>query len=108
MDLAHDGREYCKWTVTTRETLTGFQVQLIPHGPWIPATYTPTSPDATGLIVGVVSLLVKGPDWPPAGSGIVDDGLGALISASRFPRVMCVDIVEVPIRASGIIQITYS
>lgn len=111
MRLSHDGREPAKWTWTTQAdlsngpVLTGWQVQLVPGGPWIAATATQGSPDSSGVITGTVELLVKGPDYPPTGSGITDDGLGALVSGTCQPRVLCLDNPDVPIRFDQNIEV---
>lgn len=112
MRLPHDGREPAKWTWTSPTdgvggpVLTGWKVQLVPGGPWVAATsYSQDSPDDNGIITGIVELLVKGPDYPPTGSGITDDGLGTLVSGTCQPRVLCLDNPDVPIRSDQNIEV---
>lgn len=112
MELQHDGREPAKWTFTTESdgaggpVLTGFKVQLVPAGTWFAATsYSQGEPDSNGLITGVVELLVKGPDYPPTGSGITDDGLGALVTETCQPRLFCLDNPDLPIRSDQNIEV---
>jgi hypothetical protein len=88
MLLPNDGREYAKWTISTTDTLTGFQVQLVPLGPWIPATYSG----------GVVSLLVYGPNYVLPG-----DGLGTLVTGTCQPRLRCTDTPELVVRQGDVI-----
>lgn len=101
MHLPMDGREFASWTVITKDALTNFEVQLVPGGPWLAATYVQGTADSTGTYNGTVKLLVYGPSWPPVGSGIVADGLGALVSTNCQPRVVCVDTPEDVIRQAG-------
>lgn len=91
LKLPRAGREFSKWPVSTPDTLTNFQVQLIPGGPWVNATYAG----------GVVSLLVQGPDYvdsPP-------DGLGTLVAADCRPLVRCIDSPETVIRQGSWIEL---
>ena len=83
MKLPRAGREYAHWTITTTDTLTAFQVQLVPGGTWLNATYTG----------GVVTLLVYGPDYVLPG-----DGLGNLVAVSCQPLVRCTDTSELVVR----------
>lgn len=99
MQLSKEGREYARWTTNTKDALTGFQIQLADGGAWHTATYVPQVADANGNIIGTVSLLVKGPQWPP--TGVIDDGQGVLVTASCAPRVMCTDSPEYVIRQPG-------
>ena len=88
MKLPRAGKEYAHYTVASPDTLTGFEVQLIDGGPWVPATYA----------LGVVSLLVCGPDCPtPAGAVVV--------AASCQPSVRCTDNPEIVIRQDGWIML---
>lgn len=75
MNLLRVGREMAHWAIATTDPLGGFKVQLVPNGLWFNATYANN----------VVSLLVKGPNYPP--SFVTDDGLGALVSATCQPVV---------------------
>ena len=106
MQLPSDGREYASWTVTTKNTLASFEVQLAPGGPWFTAAYSAGIPDASGTYIGTLTLLVYGPSWPPMGSGIVNDGLGALVSADCQPRIVCTSSTEDLVRQAGWITLS--
>ncbi len=93
MNLPTDGREFCRYTVTTTDTLTNFEVQLTTDGPWLAATYA----------AGVVSLLVYGPAYN--GGVAPTDGLGVLVAATCRPRVRCTDSPEMVVRQGDWIRL---
>lgn len=88
MKLPRSGKEFARYTVDTLDTLTGFQVQLDDGLPWVPATYA----------LGVVSLLVCGPDCP-------DKTNATVVDHDCQPSVRCTDNPEIVIRRGGRIEL---
>lgn len=89
MNLARDGQEFARWTITTKDGLTAFEVEFDGTNTWHPATYND----------GTARLLVCGPGRTPT------DGAVPLTSGTHSIRIRCIDTPEVVVRSAGHITV---